>query len=85
MEGTSLILRTISKLGDRDIDNLMLTPTLLLYSQDESSEMFIGEWAEARGIRDQLFIATKVGISRQCHPQMLIVLSLLVHFQLQGS
>ena len=23
--------------------------------------MFIGEWAEARGIRDQLFIATKVG------------------------
>ncbi|KAF8814301.1 Aldo/keto reductase [Phlegmacium glaucopus] len=27
--------------------------------QDETSEMFIGEWAEARGIRDQLFIATK--------------------------
>jgi len=27
--------------------------------QDESSEIFIGEWAEARGIRDQLFIATK--------------------------
>ncbi|KAF8814298.1 Aldo/keto reductase [Phlegmacium glaucopus] len=27
--------------------------------QDGSSEMFIGEWAEARGIRDQLFIATK--------------------------
>jgi len=27
--------------------------------QDESSETFIGEWAEARGIRDQLFIATK--------------------------
>ncbi|KAF8875320.1 NADP-dependent oxidoreductase domain-containing protein [Infundibulicybe gibba] len=27
--------------------------------QDESSEMFIGEWAEKRGIRDQLFIATK--------------------------
>ena len=35
---------------------------LTLYSQDESSEMFIGEWAEARGNRDQLFIATKVGI-----------------------
>jgi hypothetical protein len=29
-------------------------------SQDETSEMFIGEWAEQRGIRDQLFIATKV-------------------------
>ncbi|KAF8189346.1 NADP-dependent oxidoreductase domain-containing protein [Pholiota molesta] len=27
--------------------------------QDESSEMFIGEWAEKQGIRDQLFIATK--------------------------
>ena len=33
---------------------------LLIYSQDETSEMFIGEWAEARGIRDQLFLATKV-------------------------
>ncbi|KAJ7443189.1 NADP-dependent oxidoreductase domain-containing protein [Mycena galericulata] len=27
--------------------------------QDESSEMFIGEWAEQRGIRDQLVLATK--------------------------
>ncbi|KAF8814302.1 Aldo/keto reductase [Phlegmacium glaucopus] len=27
--------------------------------QDETSEIFIGEWAETRGIRDQLFIATK--------------------------
>ncbi|KIJ47162.1 hypothetical protein M422DRAFT_28848 [Sphaerobolus stellatus SS14] len=27
--------------------------------QDESSEEFIGEWAENRGIRDQLVIATK--------------------------
>ncbi|KAF9555639.1 Aldo/keto reductase [Agrocybe pediades] len=27
--------------------------------QDETSEQFIGEWAEKRGIRDQLFIATK--------------------------
>ncbi|KAF8810939.1 Aldo/keto reductase [Phlegmacium glaucopus] len=27
--------------------------------QDGSSEMFIGEWAEKRGIRDQLFIGTK--------------------------
>ncbi|KAI0248747.1 NADP-dependent oxidoreductase domain-containing protein [Lactifluus subvellereus] len=27
--------------------------------QDESSEDFIGEWAEKRGIRDQLVIATK--------------------------
>lgn len=29
-------------------------------SQDESSEAFIGEWAERRAIRDQLVIATKV-------------------------
>ncbi|KAK0231825.1 NADP-dependent oxidoreductase domain-containing protein [Armillaria nabsnona] len=27
--------------------------------QDETSEEFIGEWAEKRGIRDQLVIATK--------------------------
>ncbi|KAI5119354.1 hypothetical protein M0805_008510 [Coniferiporia weirii] len=27
--------------------------------QDETSEAFIGEWAEKRGIRDQLLIATK--------------------------
>ncbi|CCM01842.1 uncharacterized protein FIBRA_03912 [Fibroporia radiculosa] len=27
--------------------------------QDESSEMFIGEWMEARGIRDQIIVATK--------------------------
>ncbi|ESK91111.1 arylalcohol dehydrogenase [Moniliophthora roreri MCA 2997] len=27
--------------------------------QEETSEQFIGEWAEERGIRDQLFIATK--------------------------
>jgi len=32
----------------------------LLISQDETSEAFIGEWAEKRGIRDQLVIATKV-------------------------
>ena len=29
------------------------------YSQDETSESFIGEWVERRGIRDQLVIATK--------------------------
>jgi len=32
---------------------------LSLCSQDETSEMYIGEWAEARGIRNQLVIATK--------------------------
>ena len=30
--------------------------------QDESSEKFIGEWMEKRGIRDQMVIATKVCI-----------------------
>ena len=30
-----------------------------MYSQDETSEMFIGEWMEQRCIRDQLVIATK--------------------------
>ena len=36
---------------------------LTFHSQDQSSEEFIGEWAEERGIRDQLIIATKVGPS----------------------
>ena len=31
--------------------------------QDGSSEEFIGEWMETRGIRDQIVIATKVGTS----------------------
>ena len=30
--------------------------------QDGTSEMFIGEWLEERGIRDQIVIATKVCI-----------------------
>ena len=29
--------------------------------QDESSEEFLGEWMESRGIRDQIVVATKVG------------------------
>lgn len=29
--------------------------------QDESSEQFLGEWMEKRGIRDQIVLATKVG------------------------
>ena len=38
------------------------------FSQDETSEIFIGEWAEKRGIRDQLVIATKV---QRCNEQYL--------------
>lgn len=30
--------------------------------QDGSSEAFIGEWMEARGVRDQMVVATKVGM-----------------------
>ena len=30
--------------------------------QDEASEAIIGEWMETRGIRDQIVIATKVGL-----------------------
>lgn len=30
--------------------------------QEESSEQFIGEWMEERGIRDQIVVATKVGL-----------------------
>jgi len=42
-------------------------------SQDETSEEFIGEWAEKRGIRDQLVIATKASpISLVLHAHRLI-------------
>ena len=34
--------------------------SIIMNSQDGSSEAFIGEWAEQRGIRDRLFLATKV-------------------------
>ncbi|KAF8192130.1 NADP-dependent oxidoreductase domain-containing protein [Pholiota molesta] len=35
--------------------------------QDGSSERFIGEWAEKRGIRDKLFIATKALLYTHIH------------------
>ena len=37
-----------------------MTSSEYMISQDETSKAFIGEWAEKRGIRDQLVIATKV-------------------------
>ena len=44
---------------------LELTPDV---SQDETSEEFIGEWAEKRGIRDQLVITTKASpVSLELH------------------
>ncbi|RXW21708.1 hypothetical protein EST38_g4158 [Candolleomyces aberdarensis] len=36
--------------------------------QDNTSEQFIGEWAEARGIRDHLVIATKFSSNRWLEP-----------------
>lgn len=60
--------------------------------QDETSERFIGEWAEERGIRDQLFIATKVcgalvfffmtRCDYMCHK---IIVYVLVHYPLQKT
>ena len=32
--------------------------------QDETSEEFIGEWMETRGVRDQIVVATKVRVIR---------------------
>jgi len=37
--------------------------------QKESSERFIGEWAEARGIRDQLILSTKYGFNYKGHDE----------------
>ena len=35
-------------------------PLTAFHSQDEVSEMWIGEWMESRGVREQMVIATKV-------------------------
>ena len=40
-------------------NDTFLSHSIIMNSQDGSSERFIGEWAEERGIRDKLFIATK--------------------------
>jgi predicted aldo/keto reductase-like oxidoreductase len=57
LEVTSLIQRTTSEW-------ISLCRTLLIgsfvYSQDESSEEFIGEWMKERGNREQIVLATKV-------------------------
>ncbi|KAJ7886219.1 NADP-dependent oxidoreductase domain-containing protein [Mycena olivaceomarginata] len=48
------------KLLDAYFDTAVILSILPTTSaQDESSESFIGEWAEKRGIRDQLVISTK--------------------------
>lgn len=43
--------------------NLDCSVLTVLYSQDETSEEFIGEWVEKRGNRQQLVIATKVSLA----------------------
>ncbi len=48
--------------------------------QDETSEEFIGEWMETRGIRDQIVVATKVGstfVSLNLNRRELILCALL--------
>jgi aryl-alcohol dehydrogenase-like predicted oxidoreductase len=40
---------------------LLLTINQYL-SQEETSEIFIGEWMEKRGNRDQIVLATKVSV-----------------------
>jgi len=56
-------------------------------SQDETSEEFIGEWAEKRGIRDQLVIATKASSDLWRHTLMLttVLMSPSVFDQLQAG
>ena len=57
LAATSSILRVTSTSACLLVDP---TEAYILFSQEETSEKFIGEWMEARGIRDQMVIATKV-------------------------
>lgn len=50
-------------------------------SQDESSEEFIGEWMETRGIRDQIVLATKVRLSISVYSN--IIQLILIQFSTQ--
>lgn len=50
-------------------------------SQDESSEEFIGEWMETRGIRDQIVLATKVRLSISVYSN--IIPLILIQFSTQ--
>ena len=53
-------------------------------SQDETSEAFIGEWAEKRGIRDQLVIATKVRCAFILFTSTPLAYCIPVHDELQA-
>ncbi|KAF6749899.1 NADP-dependent oxidoreductase domain-containing protein [Ephemerocybe angulata] len=60
--------------------------------QNESSEQFIGEWAESKGIRDLLFIATKYSFNSKHYDDSVVPRVLLggnnaksMHLALQGS
>lgn len=64
----------------------LFAPFLLSrYSQDQSSEEFIGEWAEQRGIRDQLVIATKVRIINYWSGGVLILVQVLHKLHAWGN
>lgn len=54
-------------------------------SQDESSEEFIGEWIEKRGIRDQIVIATKVDIARCNHSLVNLTPDCLADYSIQPT
>ncbi len=64
------LLGAYFNLGGNFIDTVNFSKTMphdtflalicTFYRQDETYEEFLGEWAEKRGIRDQLVIATKV-------------------------
>lgn len=61
--GISSILRIISEFVWYWVSwvlNIADAFCVVIYSQDETSEMVLGEWMEKRGIRDQMVIATKV-------------------------
>lgn len=59
LEETSSTQRTTSKCKHCSIGYYYSS----ISSQDETSEEFVGEWMNKRGIRDQIVIATKVDFS----------------------
>ena len=75
------VTSSIPRITSHSFTFLFLAPLADAYShsQDESSEQFIGEWAEQRGIRDELVIATKVRFYASCCRTEFVLIILFFH------
>ena len=82
--GTSLTLKISSEFNSTFV-GLFRDHIAILCSQSEESEEIIGEWMEERGIRDQIFLATKVNFLAESMNIVFTLIFLKVYSALQES